>query len=60
MEIELLDFMLVELLRKEKIASIKPEEDLDVFMKALALGVTTIMSLLQPSAHRVFNEMLEP
>ncbi|KAK3031146.1 hypothetical protein RJ639_035144 [Escallonia herrerae] len=30
--------MLLELTRREKIAGIKPDEDLDIFMKALALG----------------------
>ncbi|XP_062148181.1 ABC transporter G family member 32 [Alnus glutinosa] len=30
--------MLLELARREKIAGIKPDEDLDIFMKALALG----------------------
>ncbi|KAA8523067.1 hypothetical protein F0562_009490 [Nyssa sinensis] len=30
--------MLLELSRREKIAGIKPDEDLDIFMKALALG----------------------
>lgn len=30
--------MLLELSRREKLAGIKPEEDLDIFMKALALG----------------------
>ncbi|XP_059635000.1 ABC transporter G family member 32 [Cornus florida] len=30
--------MLLELLRREKIAGKKPDEDLDIFMKALALG----------------------
>ncbi|KAJ4837586.1 hypothetical protein Tsubulata_009692 [Turnera subulata] len=30
--------MLVELARREKIAGIKPDEDLDIFMKSLALG----------------------
>lgn len=30
--------MLMELARREKIAGIKPDEDLDIFMKALALG----------------------
>nr|XP_043623411.1 ABC transporter G family member 32 [Erigeron canadensis] len=30
--------MLVELTRREKIAGIRPDEDLDIFMKALALG----------------------
>ncbi|KAK9268598.1 hypothetical protein L1049_000353 [Liquidambar formosana] len=30
--------MLMELSRREKIAGIKPDEDLDIFMKALALG----------------------
>eukprot|EP00257_Ricinus_communis_P025077 XP_025012491.1 ABC transporter G family member 32 [Ricinus communis] len=30
--------MLLELARREKIAGIKPEEDLDIFMKSLALG----------------------
>jgi hypothetical protein len=56
-EIELLDFMLVELLRREKNVGIKSDEDLDV--KALAFDGSTIMSLLQPSTHHVFNEMLE-
>ncbi|CAK9326614.1 unnamed protein product [Citrullus colocynthis] len=30
--------MLMELARREKIAGIKPDEDLDIFMKSLALG----------------------
>ncbi|KAJ7956612.1 Pleiotropic drug resistance ABC transporter [Quillaja saponaria] len=30
--------MLLELARREKIAGIKPDEDLDIFMKSLALG----------------------
>ncbi|KAI3790224.1 hypothetical protein L2E82_03108 [Cichorium intybus] len=30
--------MLMELTRREKIAGIRPDEDLDIFMKALALG----------------------
>ncbi|KDP32332.1 hypothetical protein JCGZ_13257 [Jatropha curcas] len=30
--------MLLELARREKIAEIKPDEDLDIFMKSLALG----------------------
>ncbi|XP_071742297.1 ABC transporter G family member 32 [Rutidosis leptorrhynchoides] len=30
--------MLMELARREKIAGIRPDEDLDIFMKALALG----------------------
>ncbi|KAM7512769.1 hypothetical protein LguiB_011644 [Lonicera macranthoides] len=30
--------MLLELARREKIAGVKPDEDLDIFMKALALG----------------------
>ncbi|PRQ49595.1 hypothetical protein RchiOBHm_Chr2g0123681 [Rosa chinensis] len=30
--------MLVELARREKIAGIKPDGDLDIFMKSLALG----------------------
>ncbi|XP_041005142.1 ABC transporter G family member 32 isoform X2 [Juglans microcarpa x Juglans regia] len=30
--------MLVELARREKLAGIKPDEDLDIFMKSLALG----------------------
>ncbi|XP_057968705.1 ABC transporter G family member 32 [Malania oleifera] len=30
--------MLMELSRREKLAGIKPDEDLDIFMKALALG----------------------
>uniref|UniRef100_A0A5B6YKZ5 Putative ABC transporter G family member 32 n=1 Tax=Davidia involucrata TaxID=16924 RepID=A0A5B6YKZ5_DAVIN len=30
--------MLLELSRREKIAGIKPDEDIDIFMKALALG----------------------
>lgn len=30
--------MLLELARREKNAGIKPDEDLDIFMKALALG----------------------
>jgi hypothetical protein len=55
-----LNFSLIELLRGEKNTGSKPDEDLDVFMKAWALDGTTIMSLLQPCAHRVFNEMLEP
>jgi hypothetical protein len=41
--------MLVELLRREKNAGIKPDEDLDVFMKVqyiqLALDVPTLFHL---------------
>lgn len=35
--------MLMELTRREKIAGIRPDEDLDIFMKALAQETTTII-----------------